>query len=125
MSKLAEEVGARVLSLREAAGYSQRGLGDLVGVSHNAIGKVERGLNVEIGYEFLDRVSHAFGIEPADLFNFPWSEQTIPWRHIARELIRFTPSEELKKLVTRIEQFSAVRLTDVMEAAAAEGRRRR
>jgi transcriptional regulator with XRE-family HTH domain len=127
MSKLAEDVGARIVKLRQAAGYSQRDLADRVGgVTHNAIGYIERGTNTAVTYDLLDGIARVLDVEPVDLFNSPWSEQGIPWRHVAREQVRLTPSKDLTKLVNMLERFASVPLADLLEAAAiVEARRRR
>ncbi len=125
MTKLAADVGQRIIQLREAAGYSQRELAQLVGTTHGTLGSLERGQTASADMELLDRLAHVLNVEPADLFNFPWSTEGVPWRHIARELVRMTPSVELTKLVNRIERFSTVRLTELVDQAIPTARRYR
>jgi transcriptional regulator with XRE-family HTH domain len=106
VSDLASDVGRRIKSLRLKRGFSQHELATAVGVSHSALGQIERGENKGLTYQLLDRIAHAIGAEPADLFNFPWHmEDRIPERHVARELIRLTPSEDLHDVIKALSRF--------------------
>lgn len=59
---------AELLRLRTVAGYSQRSLAKLVGVSGNAIMRIERGADTSrITLAELDRMARALGVQPGQL----------------------------------------------------------
>lgn len=85
---------------------SQTELAQAVGVTHSAIGQIERGLNKGLTYELFDNIAHVLGVEPADLFTFPWDvKDRTPWRHVARELIRLTRSEDINTVIKTLMGF--------------------
>jgi transcriptional regulator with XRE-family HTH domain len=60
--------GTNVRQHRRAAGMTQEGLGDRVGISIETIGKIERGAAAP-SFETVERIATALGIAPIALFD--------------------------------------------------------
>lgn len=112
MPTLLTQLGLRLAELRREAELTQSQVADLIGVDRSTISYLEKGeKNPRI--ELFERLPAALQktahVDVADLFNFPWPSRggtAIPWRHIARELVRLTPPDQLGDLVHAMEAFS-------------------
>lgn len=66
MLPLQSRLGRTIRSLRLAAGYSQEGFADQVGVHRTYMGAVERGeVNISLGN--IERIATALGLTPGQL----------------------------------------------------------
>lgn len=66
MAPLQTRLGRVIRQLREAAGYSQEGFADEVGVHRTYMGAVERG-EVNISLRNLVRIAEALGLRVSEL----------------------------------------------------------
>lgn len=64
--RLIRRFGARLRSLREAAGLSQEDLGELASLHRNYVGGVERG-EYNLTLVSIARLAKALGISPSEL----------------------------------------------------------
>lgn len=58
----------RIKPLREAAGLSQGELADRIGTRRETLNRLERGKSGRIELELLDKLAHALGVAPGELF---------------------------------------------------------
>ncbi|MVM29284.1 helix-turn-helix domain-containing protein [Spirosoma sp. HMF4905] len=65
MPEVAEQVGHLIREFRKSKGLTQKELGQLVGVSFQAINKYETGQNLTV--ETLFKVAQSLGVTMADL----------------------------------------------------------
>lgn len=108
---LLHQLGLRLAELRKEAELKQSELADQIGVDRSTISYLEKGEKnprIEL-FELIPLALRGKGlhVDAADLFNFPWQARNgTPWRHIARELVRLTPADQLPDLVHAMEAFS-------------------
>lgn len=62
--------GKRLRSLRKLNGYTQEQLSALLGITPEHLSNIERG-KATPSFKLIEKLSHAFGTEPANLFLFP------------------------------------------------------
>jgi transcriptional regulator with XRE-family HTH domain len=89
-------VGARVRSLRIAAGMSQQRLGDAIGITYQQLHKYERGYN-RIAASRLVQIARALGCSPASFFTeieapAPAAAPSIPALRLAAQIDRLCPA---------------------------------
>ena len=85
-----KDFGKHLKRLREAKGYSQEKLAELVGLEYQTISRIETGFYFT-SFENLQKISKALGLTIKDLFDFPEDELS------KSELIK-SISKDLKKL---------------------------
>jgi transcriptional regulator with XRE-family HTH domain len=110
MSSLSENLGRRIAQLREERGFDREELSERVGLSPSGLGYLERGAT-NTRTEVLERLALALGVDPADLFVFPWpdeedGEEASP-RHHARELVRVTADPKVGGLLRQMQEYVA------------------
>ena len=67
--------GKHIQKLREAKGYSQEQLAELVGVEYQTISRIETGVYFT-SFDNLHKIAKALGLAIKDLFDFPEDEMT-------------------------------------------------
>ena len=68
-----KDFGKHLQKLREAKGFSQEKLAELVGVEYQTISRIETGMYFT-SFDNLQKISKALGLEIKDLFDFPQNE---------------------------------------------------
>lgn len=66
MSTLQRRLGTAVQRLRKAAGYSQEGFADAVGLHRTYVGAVERG-EKNVSLKNIERIARQLGLRAGDL----------------------------------------------------------
>jgi transcriptional regulator with XRE-family HTH domain len=66
MAILRKRLGRVVRRLREAAGYSQEGFADHVGVHRTYMGSVERG-EINISLDNIEKIARGFGLSAGEM----------------------------------------------------------
>lgn len=69
MASLQQQIGSRIKELRQLKGYTQAELAELVDISTNYIGYIERGRRT-LSLQTLERLAHTLGVEVGTLFLF-------------------------------------------------------
>lgn len=100
---LKKDFGRRMELLREERRFSRTDVGRLVRFEseQSMVGKLERG-EVNTRTDVIEEIAHALGLEPLDLFTFPWKSNL---RHQIGEMIRGVPHEKLSGLKEVIERY--------------------
>ena len=69
MASLQQHIGLRIKELRQLKGYTQAELAELVDLSANYVGYLERGERT-VSLQVLERLAHTLGVEVGTLFLF-------------------------------------------------------
>jgi transcriptional regulator with XRE-family HTH domain len=69
MSRLREQFGSRLVSIRLRRGLTQEQFAELVGISVDFLSLIERGINAP-SFETLERTADRLGMSVAQLFTF-------------------------------------------------------
>lgn len=69
MSELNIKFGQRLKQIRESRGLSQEKLGELIGLSEDSVGNMERGKHWP-RLKTLEKLLETLNIKPKDLFDF-------------------------------------------------------
>jgi len=69
MASLQQQIGSRIKELRQLKGYTQAELAELVDLSTNYVGYLERGERT-VSLQVLERLAHTLGVEVSTLFLF-------------------------------------------------------
>lgn len=96
------EIGNRLKSLREGAGYSQEKLAELMDVSRFQVQKYERGQDM-LSAEMLQKAAQALSVLVQDFFND--GEEVLPITVEEKHLLdsyRAIPNDDVKKSILKI-----------------------
>ena len=69
MASLQQQIGSRIKELRQLKGYTQAELAELVDLSTNYVGYLERGERT-VSLQVLERLARTLGVEVSTLFLF-------------------------------------------------------
>jgi transcriptional regulator with XRE-family HTH domain len=69
MQSLQQQIGSRIKALRQLKSYTQAELAELVDLSTNYIGYLERGERT-VSLQMLERLAHTLGVEVSTFFLF-------------------------------------------------------
>lgn len=69
MASLQQQIGSRIKELRQLKGYTQAELAELVDLSTNYVGYIERGERT-VSLQTLEQLAHTLGVEVGTLFLF-------------------------------------------------------
>jgi transcriptional regulator with XRE-family HTH domain len=69
-SRLRQQFGVRLLTIRRSRHLSQEQFAELVGISVDFLSLIERGINAP-SFEKLEQIAHRLGIPVWQLFKFP------------------------------------------------------
>ena len=69
MTSLQQQIGSRIKELRQLKGYTQAELAELVDLSTNYVGYLERGERT-VSLQVLERLAHTLGVEVGTFFLF-------------------------------------------------------
>ena len=92
MTSLQQQIGSRIKELRQLKGYTQAELAELVDISTNYIGYIERGQRT-ISLQTLERLAHTLGVEVGTFFLFrarEASKKSAEPDHRARMMAKLT-----------------------------------
>jgi|TARA_B100001964_G_C14223552_1_gene596514 transcriptional regulator with XRE-family HTH domain len=67
-NKARKELGSKIRTLRNTAGYTQERLGKKAGLSYKYIGELERG-RVNVSLDSLEKITSALGVNLGNLFS--------------------------------------------------------
>jgi transcriptional regulator with XRE-family HTH domain len=69
MSRLREQFGSRLLSIRRRRGLTQEQFAELIGISVDFLSLIERGINAP-SFETLEHTAEQLGMSVSQLFTF-------------------------------------------------------
>lgn len=95
-------VGKAVAKYRKAAGFSQAQVAEILGLSNDAISRMERG-NIALNVSRLFEFAEIFGCQPSDFLLSASPRVDDQSAYLSQLLIRLT-SEERKGLLHLVEQ---------------------
>lgn len=100
--ELDKRVGQAVARYRKAAGLSQAEVAEMLGLSNDAISKMERG-NITLNVTRLFEFAHIYGCQATDFLTISSPHLEDQYRYLSKLLQRL-PAEERESLLHLIEQ---------------------